>query len=109
MIGLFGYAGQRVYDARDRARATAIVQAAAQQARSEPPQSSVQAAIDSLAASKWSPVTKLTPQEHLDRLREQLLRVDAQLALVDEDLDRLKMSREHERASRETGGEEEMG
>lgn len=42
--------------------------------------------------SKWSPVTPLTDQEYEKMLEEKLLRVDAQIAIIDEDLKELRAS-----------------
>lgn len=43
-------------------------------------------------ASKWSPVTKLSDEEYEGILREKLLEVEVQLALLDEQIDQVKAS-----------------
>ncbi|KAK0711380.1 hypothetical protein B0H67DRAFT_287143 [Lasiosphaeris hirsuta] len=43
--------------------------------------------------SKWSPVTPLTDQEYEKMLEEKLLRVEAQIAIIDEDLQELRTPR----------------
>ena len=43
---------------------------------------------------KWSPMKVLTDEEYESMLREKLLRVDAEIAIVDEDLGKLREEEE---------------
>lgn len=44
----------------------------------------------SIFDSKWSPLKKLTDAEYADMMGEKILRVEADIALIDEHIDRLK-------------------
>jgi hypothetical protein len=44
--------------------------------------------------SKWSPLTPLTDQQYEAMLREKILRLDAEIALLDDDIAQLKGSRD---------------
>lgn len=47
--------------------------------------------------SKWSPVTRLTTKEYESMLRERLLALEADLALANEEIERLeRIKREQE-------------
>ena len=48
--------------------------------------------------SKWSPIKQLSDQEYVDILEEKLIRVEADIALID---DRVKELRESERRMKE--------
>ncbi len=76
MFALFGATGQYLYniaDARKSARATK-------------PESTKSSWLD----SKWSPMKVLSDQEYENMLREKLLRVNAEIALVDENIEALR-------------------
>lgn len=45
---------------------------------------------DSWFRSKWSPLKKLTDQEYIDMMEEKILRVEADIALIDERITELK-------------------
>ncbi|KAH0490395.1 hypothetical protein TgHK011_001866 [Trichoderma gracile] len=45
---------------------------------------------DSWFRSKWSPLKKLTDQEYIDMMEEKILRVDADIALIDDRIAELK-------------------
>lgn len=45
---------------------------------------------DSWLRSKWSPLKKLTDQEYIDMMEEKILRVDADIALIDDRIAELK-------------------
>lgn len=51
-------------------------------------------------ASKWSPLQPLSDQEYEDRLREKMLRFDAEIAMIDDKIAALK---EAKRVDREQG------
>lgn len=52
--------------------------------------------------SKWSPVTRLTTEEYENMLKEKLLVLEADLALANEEIERL----ERMRRRKEVDGEE---
>lgn len=66
----------------------------------DPPKSFLQ----SLASKKWIPMKTLSDEEYESMLREKLLRVEAEMAVMDEEIGRL---REEER--RGSGGGNKPG
>ena len=42
--------------------------------------------------SKWSPLKRLSDKEYEERLEEQILRIDADIALINENIESLKAS-----------------
>ncbi|KAI5928717.1 hypothetical protein F4810DRAFT_20878 [Camillea tinctor] len=44
--------------------------------------------------SKWSPMKRLTDKEYEEKLAEKLLRLDAEIAIIDENIESLKASRQ---------------
>lgn len=77
MFSLFGAAGQTVYNMADAKKAEAAKLA---------PENKQRSWLD----SKWSPVKVLTDEEYEKMLREKLLRINAQIALVDENIEALR-------------------
>lgn len=49
-------------------------------------------ADDSWFGSKWSPLKKLTNEEYVDMMGEKILRVEADIALIDDRIAQLKAS-----------------
>lgn len=76
MFSLFGATGQYLYNTAD-ARKSAVA---------EKPEGAKNSWLD----SKWSPMKVLTNEEYEDMLREKLLRVNAEIALVDENIEALR-------------------
>lgn len=52
---------------------------------------------DSWLRSKWSPLKKLNDQEYVDMMEEKMLRVDADIALIDERIAQLRQAEENEK------------
>ena len=46
--------------------------------------------MERLIAMKWSPVTKLSDEQYENMLKEKLVRIEAEIALIDDDVARLK-------------------
>lgn len=76
IVALFGVGGQSLYDLAD-ARHTAAKTNDSTEGRSW---------LD----SKWSPVKLLTDDEYEKMLQEKLLRVNAEIALVEESIEKLR-------------------
>ena len=57
-------------------------------------------------ASKWSPVTPLSDQEYEAMLEEKLLRVEAEMAIIDDQINELKAA-DAKKASQRTTEETE--
>ena len=49
-----------------------------------------QSLFDRIMSSKWSPMKKLTDEEYENMLQERLVRIEAEIALLDDDLNKLK-------------------
>lgn len=79
MFALFGAAGQALYNSAD-ARASQL-----------PPQTGERDLKDSWLNSKWSPMKVLSDKEYESMLREKLLKVEAEIALVDESIEALRV------------------
>lgn len=89
MFSLIGGLGQKLYNVAD-ARNTELVK------------SGIQQDSNSLSwlTGKWSPMQRLTNEQYEGMIREKLLRVDVEIALVEEKIAGLK-KREKEEAKQE--------
>ena len=54
-----------------------------------------------VAEMKWSPMKKLSDEEYGNMLKERLLRVEADIALVDEELEKVKIEEKVTKARNE--------
>ena len=88
MFTLLGYVGQSVYTVLDARHSEQVASDA--QAAAEGKQNDGKRCLERVAEMKWSPLTVLSDEDYGNMLREQLLRVDAEIALVDEEVERLK-------------------
>jgi len=82
-FGGLGYIGQNTYNSLDASH-TASVEAAA--VKVGPDENFLQR----MAKKKWSPMKELKDDEYEAMIREKILRVDAEIALIDEDLEQLR-------------------
>lgn len=101
MFTLFGYVGQTVYDtldARHSERVASDIQAAAEGKIEDKKRF-----WERIAEMKWSPLTAVSDEDYGSMLKEKLLRVEAEIALVDEEVERLKGE---ERKMKERQGKE---
>lgn len=88
MFTLFGYLGQTIYttlDARHSEQAASDAQALA-----EGRETDGKRFWERVAEMKWSPLKVLSDEDYGNMLKEKLLRVEAEIALVDEEVERLK-------------------
>jgi len=74
--GAAGFAGQHAMDAWGPDSGS--------RSNSKPP------ILERIMRSKWSPLEPLTPEDYGDILKKKLLRVDAELAIIDEDMAKLQ-------------------
>lgn len=100
MFAILGYVGQRGYTWADE-RHSERVAIAAEWDPSQPRPKKV-GMWERVAQMKWSPMKTLSDDEYANILREKMLAMDAQIALVDEEVERLK---EEERTMTKVGGE----
>lgn len=89
MFTLFGYAGQMLYNALDRRHTQQIHQSATDKDSSS--------LWRRLANSKYSPMKILSDEEYEKILKGKLLRVEAEIAVIDDDIDKLKIVNSQER------------
>ncbi|KAM3088184.1 hypothetical protein ACMFMG_002241 [Clarireedia jacksonii] len=81
VFGAIGYLGQWMYDAVDGRKMENVNSGGTAEGGSE---------RETWMRSKWVPWKALTDEEYEALLKEKLLRVDAEIALLDESLERLK-------------------
>ena len=90
LFGLAGFAGQHVFDIVDASH-TAGVEAT--RARGNASEATF---LERLASSRWSPIKPLQDDEYENLMREKLVQTDAAIALLDEDIARLKSQHHQE-------------
>ena len=90
VFALFGAAGQALYNSAD-ARNTEQADAPGKDLKT------------SWLNSKWSPMKVLSDQEYEEMLREKLLKVTAELALVDENIEALRLQEREDEARKGDG------
>ena len=102
MFSLFGFAGQHLYNALDAQHQDSLGPLATHTAQSK---SITNADTEKMGTestepieplwkrvlnSKWSPMKVLSDEQYETLLREKLLRVEAELAIVEEDIEKMK-------------------
>ncbi|KAL8859955.1 MAG: hypothetical protein Q9178_003503 [Gyalolechia marmorata] len=102
MFSLFGFAGQHIYNALDAQHQDSLEPLADHTAQSK---STTNADTEKMGTestapveplwkrvlnSKWSPMKVLSDEQYETLLREKLLRVEAELAIVEEDIEKVK-------------------
>ncbi|KAF4307791.1 hypothetical protein GTA08_BOTSDO04380 [Botryosphaeria dothidea] len=85
MFSIFGFAGQHLYDFLDSRHAARFEEAAAADKAADS-----KSWLRKLADSRFSPVKVLSEDEYEQMLKEKLLKVDVEIALVDESIDKLR-------------------
>ena len=85
MFTLFGYVGQTLYNKLD-ARYSEQVAVERQKVKEEK-----KGFWNKVADMEWSPMKRLSDEEYGNMLKERLLRVEADIALVDEELEKLRI------------------
>lgn len=88
MFTLFGYLGQTVYNTLDARHSEQLASDA--QAVAEGKEKDGKRFWERVAEMKWSPLKVLSDEDYGKMLKEKLLRVEAEIALVDEEVERLK-------------------
>ena len=84
MFTLFGYVGQTVYNKLD---AKYSEQVAVEMHKEKEEKRGL---WNKVAEMKWSPMKKLSDEEYGNLLKERLLRIEADIALVDEELEKVR-------------------
>ncbi|KAK4692589.1 hypothetical protein P7C71_g4650, partial [Lecanoromycetidae sp. Uapishka_2] len=88
MFTMFGFLGQMVYNRLDARHSDNV--AVEVEAVNEGKVKKEKGFWTRVAEMKWSPMKALTDEEYENILREKLLRVDAEIALVDEQVEKLR-------------------
>lgn len=88
MFTLFGYVGQTAYNALDARHSEQVASEA--QAAADGQGKKVKRFWERVAEMRWSPLTVLSDEDYRNILKEKLLRVEAEIALVDEEVERLR-------------------
>ena len=91
MFSLFGAAGQGTYNILDR-RNTAKVEAGTED----------QTMMQWVAKQKWSPFSILTDAQYEQILREKILKLDVEIALVDDRVQQMKQAAEASRTEQDS-------
>ncbi|CAN9257153.1 unnamed protein product [Alternaria alternata] len=88
MFTLFGWGGQHGYNYLDARNSSELLEQAELRARGEdkPRENFMQ----KIAKSKWSPMQVLTDDDYENMMQEKLLRVEAQIAVIDDKIDAFK-------------------
>jgi hypothetical protein len=82
MFSLFGWAGQHGYDYLDKRNSQGLREQARLKATGDnEPQDNL---LSRFAKSKWSPMSVLTDEQYEEMLQEKLLKVEAEIAIIDE-------------------------
>jgi len=84
MFTFFGWAGQHGYNYLDARNSSEIQERAGGEVK--PKENFMQ----KIAKSKWSPMQVLTDDDYENMMQEKLLRVEAQIAVIDDKIDVLK-------------------
>ena len=91
MFAIFGAAGQALYNSAD----------ARNSSQEAAPEKDLK---NSWINSKWSPMKVLSDEEYENMLRDKLLKVNAEITLIDESIEALR-EREREETTRAESGE----
>jgi hypothetical protein len=82
MFSLFGWAGQHGYDYLDKRNSQGLREQARLKATGDDePHDNL---LSRFAKSKWSPMSVLTDEQYEEMLQEKLLKVEAEIAIIDE-------------------------
>lgn len=86
MFAIFGYVGQWGFNWADGRHSERVAIAAEAESNNK----RKLGFWERVAEMKWSPMKTLSDEEYANMLREKMLAVDAQIALVDEEVERLR-------------------
>jgi hypothetical protein len=88
MFTLFGWAGQHGYNYLDARNSSELREQAELRAKGE--EKPKENFMHKIAKSKWSPMQILTDDDYENMMQEKLLRVEAQIAVIDDKIDAFK-------------------
>jgi hypothetical protein len=88
MFTLFGWTGQQSYNYLDKRNSQELREQA--QLKAEPDYKPKDTLVQRFAKSKWSPMSVLTDEQYEEMLQEKLLKVEAEIAIIDERIEGAK-------------------
>ncbi|KAL1797687.1 hypothetical protein ACET3X_004293 [Alternaria dauci] len=107
MFALFGWGGQRGYNYLDARNSSELRVQAELRARGEDkPKENL---MHRIAKSKWSPMQVLTDDDYENMMQEKLLRVEAQIAVIDDKIDAMRKQALELEAQRKMNEMQEQG
>ncbi|KAL5408897.1 hypothetical protein PMIN03_006298 [Paraphaeosphaeria minitans] len=92
MFSLFGFGGQHAYEWLDARKSGKAREQMAMKERGEVGETFMQR----IAKSKWSPMKVLSDEEYEEMMRERILKVDVEIALLKDSIEALKKEKEDE-------------
>jgi hypothetical protein len=105
MFTLFGWGGQQGYNFLDKRNSHELREQAQLKAIGE--EKPKETLMQKFAKSKWSPMSVLTDEQYEEMLQEKLLKVEAEIAIIDERIEGVKkmaLEAEKQRALKELEG-----
>lgn len=98
MFSLFGWSGQQGYNYLDSRNSQELQEQAELKAQGDvPPKETL---VQKFAKSKWSPMSVLTDEQYEEMLQEKLLKVEAEIAIIDERIEGVKKQASEAEAKR---------
>ena len=106
MFSLFGYGGQRAYDFLDQRHTRQVAYEQEQREAKDEKLGLWGRSLEWLAdpKRKWSPLTKLSDKEYEDMLQEKLIGVEADLAMIDEEIAKIQREKGGKKNDSDTRG-----
>lgn len=92
MFSLFGFAGQHIYNALDSRQSSIFYSSSVSNSGSVPGDNALsdEPRWKRILNSKYSPMKVLSDEQYEKMLKEQLVKVDAEIALVDEEIGKVR-------------------
>ena len=90
MWTIFGYAGQKIFDRLDAKHSEQVAIASEERAASLDLKKE-KGFWDRMAEREWSPMKTLSDEDYSNMLRKKMLVLEAEIALVDEEVERLRV------------------
>ena len=98
VFSIFGSLSQAIYNSVDASRSTSF-----SVDHSDTPSANF---LQNLASKKWIPMKSLSDKEYEGMLREKLLKVEVEMAVIDDDIKKLKAKKDSKLVETEMLGKE---
>jgi len=93
VLGGVGWGGQRVWNVRYGGKVTSEEGAGVAVGARKDEEKASMGVVERMAKSRFNPMRRLSDEEYEGMLREKLIRVEAELQFVDEDIAKLERER----------------